>query len=189
MSDPRLFVALDVPSEVQQAVNAMAAPLRADEQRVAWSRPDGWHVTLAFLGNVPSDRVEDVVEVAGTAVRQAAAAALPAGRVQLSVGAPGSFGDRVAWLAVEADPDGAVAAIGEAVQIALEEADLPVDRKPVRPHLTVARGRRRLPRGLVDRLSPVDASWTVDRAVVMASILNRGPARYEEIASLPFGSG
>jgi len=189
MSDPRLFVALPVVPEVRAAVDEAVTPIRAGGDRVAWTHPDGWHVTLAFLGTVHASRVDEVVEVAGAAVRSVAAAgALGASLVLLQVGTPGTFGDRVAWLRVDDEPAGAVAALGSAVQQALAAADLPVDRKPVRPHLTLARGRRRLPGGFVDRLPTVDASWSVDRAVLVASILGKGPARYEEVASLPFAA-
>jgi 2'-5' RNA ligase len=188
MSDPRLFVALPVAEEVAAAVDAALAPMRTSEDRVAWTRSDGWHVTLAFLGTVQASRVDEVVEVAGAAVRSVAAAGAlgDSCMVRLRVGVPGTFGDRVAWLRVDDEPTGVVAALGSAVKQALAVADLPVDRKPVRPHLTLARGRGRLPGGFVDRLPTVEAAWSVGRAVVVASILGKGPARYEEVASLPF---
>jgi 2'-5' RNA ligase len=189
MSDPRLFVALPVALDVRGAVEDAVAPIRTGEDRVAWTRPDGWHVTLAFLGSVELARVDEVVQVCGAAVRSAAAGAMGgAPVVRLEVGAPGAFSDRVAWLLVDDEPAGAVAALGSAVQEALAAASLPVDRKAVRPHLTVARGRRRLPGGFVDRLPTVEATWTVDRAVVIESVLGKGPARYEEVASLPFAA-
>lgn len=189
MSDPRLFVALPVAPEVRAAVEAAVAPMQAREDRVAWTRPDGWHVTLAFLGTLPAGDVDEVVQVCGAAVRSAATGQLHgAAAVRLRVGAPGTFGDRVAWLRVDDEPVGAVAVLGSAVQEALAAADLPVDRKPVRPHLTLARGRRRLPAGFADQLPTVDAAWSVHRAVLVESVLGRGPARYEEVASLPFGA-
>lgn len=189
MSDPRLFVALPVAPEVRAAVEAAVAPMHAGEDRVAWTRPDGWHVTLAFLGTVPAGDVDEVVQVCGAAVRSAAAGQLHGVEaVRLRVGAPGTFGDRVAWLRVDDEPVGAVAALGSAVQEALAAAEIPIDRKPVRAHLTLARGRRRLPAGFADRLPTVDAAWSVDRAVLVESVLGRGPARYEDVASLPFGA-
>ena len=189
MSDPRLFVALPVADDVRGAVEDAVAPVRVAENRVAWTRPDGWHVTLAFLGTVPASEVDEVVRVCGVTVRTTVAGPLHGvAAVRMRVGEPGTFGDRVAWLRVDDEPVGAVASLGSAVQEALAAADLPVDRKAVRPHLTVARGRRRLPAGFVDRLPTVDAAWSVDRAVLVASILGRAPARYEEVASLPFGA-
>lgn len=190
MSDPRLFVALPVAPEVRVAVEEAVAPVRAVDDRVAWTRPDGWHVTLAFLGTVPAADVDEVVHVCAAAVTAVVAGGAlgDLATVRLRVGGPGTFGDRVAWLRVDDEPVGAVAALGSAVQEALAAADLPVDRKPVRPHLTLARGRRHLPAGFVDRLPTVDAAWSADRAVVVESILGRGPARYEDVASLPFGA-
>ena len=47
----RLFVAVPVPDAVRDHVLDAVGDLRGDE-RLAWTRPDGWHATLAFVGEV-----------------------------------------------------------------------------------------------------------------------------------------
>lgn len=183
----RLFVALPVDAGVVARLDAAVAPVRQEFDRASWTRPSGWHVTLAFLGEVPDHRVDTVADVVRDAVAEFRASWLADGPLRLVLGEPGTFGDRVAHVRVGDEPSGAVAALGEAVQQALAGAGLPVERKPVRPHLTLARGRgrgRRLPAGLVERLPTVTAAWTVDAVEVVQSILSGGPARYEAVASL-----
>lgn len=174
----RLFVALHVDDEVRRSVEAALAPLRGRDDRLRWTRPDGWHVTLAFLGNV-----ESAVEVVEAAVARGIGSAA-VGEVTLRLGEPGRFGRRAAWLGVDDEPRGAVRSLAEAIQAELEEAALPVDRREVRPHLTLARprGRRDLPAGFVEELPSVAGSWTVRHVTLYRSHTEPGGARYEEVA-------
>ena len=180
----RLFVALLVPEHVRVLGQAAAAPAREVAPELTWTRPEGWHLTLAFLGPVAVDRVPAVEETVGGAV-----AAAGVGPIGCRLGVPGRFGGRALWLGVEDDPAGAIAALGEAVQAALEAAPgLPVQRQPVRPHLTLARASRRgarITEAVTAAVAPVTASWEADEVALVRSHLGGGPARYAEVASWP----
>ncbi|MFP5309070.1 MAG: RNA 2',3'-cyclic phosphodiesterase [Actinomycetes bacterium] len=176
----RLFVALPVATSVRRGLAAALAGRRAGTDW-RWTAPETWHVTLAFLGDVwedPADvaaLVAEGVEAVGTRV------------VGLRLGGPIALGDRVVAYAVDDDPAGAVARLGEQVQGALDAANVPVQRRAVVPHLTVARARGRAA-GACDlaAVPPVDAAWEVDRAVVFASTLGAEGARYDALAEVPF---
>lgn len=179
----RLFAALPLADDVVATIEAATADHRRRHRDLAWTPPASWHVTLAFLGTVGPDRVDDAAAV----LHHAAAGR---GGIELRLDAPGRFGQRVAWLAVADRPAGAVAALGEGLQAALADAGMPVDRRPVRPHVTLARarGRRgRLPPTLVDGLPRLDATWRVTTATLYRSHLGAGPVRYEPLASAPLG--
>lgn len=179
----RLFVALPVPDHVVDHVRTAIAPWWTDE-RVAWTRPDGWHVTVAFLGEVEHEPDEVV-----TAVRAGARAAA-ASTVDLATGRVVPLGRGALALEVHDAPDGAVAGLGVDVQAALAAADLPVTRRPVRPHLTVGRARRRrpVPADLLDDVQVPPTRWRVDRLEVVQSILGRGPATYAPVATVGLSS-
>lgn len=183
---PRLFVALPVPERVADALAAWLAVWRAGPGAdlcgtLRWTRPEGWHLTLAFLGATPHHLVDAVVDQVRDAV---AARPLPD---RLSLDRPGRFGGRVLWLGVRDEPSGAVAELGATVQERLVANGLPVARQPVRAHLTLARARggRRVTDAAVAALSgeelPRDA-WRPDAVHVMASELGQGPARYHTAA-------
>jgi RNA 2',3'-cyclic 3'-phosphodiesterase len=185
----RLFVALPVPERVRTSLASAVAPCRDRLDGLSWTRPEGWHVTLAFLGSVDDHLVDEVV---ATVAAAAAAAAVTA--PMLALGAAGRFGGRALWVRVDDDPQGTVAALGEGVQAALDDAGLPVQRRPVRPHVTLARGRRDRPvaRRDVDAVAAVlDPDpvhrWHADGVEVVRSLLGRGPARYVTLAAVPFG--
>jgi RNA 2',3'-cyclic 3'-phosphodiesterase len=179
----RLFVALAVPDEVRALVDGALAPLRRRHPRLRWTRPESWHVTCAFLGEVADDRREEVVSV----VRTAVGASGPAR--SLALGEPGTFGGRTAWLRVVDEPAGRVVALGERLQTALAGAELPVETREVHPHLTVARtrGRARLPDGLVAELPRPDARWVPERVTLWRSHIGADGARHEALAHVDWG--
>jgi RNA 2',3'-cyclic 3'-phosphodiesterase len=169
----RLFVAVGVPPAVCGTVEAAIADLRVAHPQLRWVSPEGWHLTLAFLGWVGADRAE----MAGAAVGEASAGVGP---FELSLdGRLDAFGGRVLWAAVAAP--GEAETLAERVRASLAARDLPVDERPFRPHLTVARAPRgqRVPTALRGPLRGLAGSWRVDEVVVMRSHLGREGARYE----------
>jgi 2'-5' RNA ligase len=67
----RLFVAVDLPDRLADAVADAQAPL-ADADGLRFVDPGSAHLTLQFLGDVDPDRVPTVVEATETAVDAAA---------------------------------------------------------------------------------------------------------------------
>jgi RNA 2',3'-cyclic 3'-phosphodiesterase len=179
----RLFVALPVPDHVRVLAQAAAAPAKDAHPELSWTRPAGWHVTLAYLGDVAVDRVPAIERSVGEVVGGAG------GPIACHLGAAGSCGRRALWLEVVDDPRGAVASLGAAVQSTLVAASLPVQPQEVRPHLTLARASKRGAdaRDAVGEVASVTAAWEADEVALVRSHLGDGPARYEAIATFPFG--
>ena len=48
----RAFLALEVRPAVKERLAAAQENLRRELPRARWTRPDGWHLTLKFLGEV-----------------------------------------------------------------------------------------------------------------------------------------
>jgi RNA 2',3'-cyclic 3'-phosphodiesterase len=184
----RLFVALPVPPDVRQGLERVQARLQGRADDLRFTRPEGWHVTLAFLGDVAAERLDEV----GRVVEEVAAGH---GAIPLTLAGPGRFGSKVLWVAVEDEPAGTVAALGERLQVAIAAAGLPVQEQPVHPHLTLARGGRGRPvreRYLDDLAEELDAvtlpdSWVAEEAQVWRSELGRGPARYHVVSRTSLG--
>lgn len=182
----RLFAALEVADDVRERLAAAVGPVRGRYERLRWTPPHQWHLTIAFLGSVEEHRLAAVEEALAVA-----AATAPA-RIDLRLGPVGHFGRRVLWVGVAEEPPGAVAALGEAAQRALLAAGLPVDEKPVSPHITLARPGtrgRKLPAAVTDDVPVVEAAWHVDDLVLLSSV--RGghgePNRYEVVTRFPLG--
>lgn len=178
----RLFAGLPLSDDVRSVLrDAVDAAARADDDW-GWTRSSSWHVTLAFLGEVAPDHRDDVEAVIGSAVRRRGRA------IELTVDDLAVKSRRMVWARIDAAPEGALAGLGEGIQIALEDAGLPVDRKPVAGHVTLARwrgGGRRAPRSAWPELPDVAVSWSPGEVVLWQSHLGDGPARYEALASFP----
>jgi 2'-5' RNA ligase len=181
----RCFVAIPAPADLRAALAAAVTAWRSDPGApdLRWTDPDGWHVTLAFLGATDPNSVPGLGQALGDAVRETPPFTLDTRRVG-AFPRPGAA--QSVWLGIT-DPDGRLGALAAAVQAAV----LPPDaRRPLRAHLTLGRSRagRGEPLGpwLATREFP-QARLPVDDVVLYRSHLGRGPAQYSELARVPLG--
>jgi len=176
----RCFVAVPIGAALRADMAAAVDDWRRrpDTQRLSWTDPDAWHLTLAFLGAIAPERVPALARVLDRQMRR-----VPSFTVRTSgVGAfPRARRARVAWYGV-ADPLARLSSLAAAVR-----TDLGIeDGAPFRAHITLARARDETGvdlRRWVSEAAPPSGSIDVDRIDLMRSHLGRGPARYELLAS------
>lgn len=178
----RLFVALNPPPEVQQAVWQAFAPLRARPYPVKWLPPEGIHVTLKFLGEVEDARGPGLVRALGDAVGGARA-------VTLVVRGAGAFPDvhrpRVFWAGIEPEP--ALELLADRVERAFSPLGFPTEARAFRPHLTLGRAARNARPQEFDGMAaaleelPVEASAIVDGVELMNSVLRPEGPGYQRV--------
>jgi RNA 2',3'-cyclic 3'-phosphodiesterase len=175
----RLFVAVDVPSEVQRAVDRAIRPWRWTLE-ARWVAPEQRHVTVRFLGAVDAD----AIDLVGVGVAAAAGSVAPVETRLAGLGAfPSERRARVLWAGID-DAAGRLAAIAAALDAALVPR-FPPEPRAFRPHLTLARidPPLRLPDGVVTAtVEPV--GFRVDRVVLYESVLGSGPPRYEALEEI-----
>ncbi|HVE91018.1 MAG TPA: RNA 2',3'-cyclic phosphodiesterase [Actinomycetota bacterium] len=180
----RLFVAVDPPGDIKSALERdVVGPLRQELPAARWTRSDGRHLTLKFLGEVDDSRV---AEVAG-AVRDAARRHTPFDAAFDRIGGfPNLRRPRVVWVGIGpgAEPMSALAA---SVEEGLEDLGFEPEGRPFRPHLTLARFK------VPDRVSelpdiavPSD-TFTVRGVVLFRSQLRREGTAYTPLDELPLG--
>ncbi len=155
----RLFFALPLPealrSELGRWQQGQAGP-------GGWSRPEGLHLTLAFLGLRPP---EGLGRLAGAGAAVAARHRALRLRTAGLGGFPGEDRARVLWLGVAPEP--ALEALAEDLRAVLAEAGEPFDAKAFRPHITLARFRR--PRPVAAAPAPPPAAFEVPELVLFES--------------------
>jgi RNA 2',3'-cyclic 3'-phosphodiesterase len=178
----RLFVAVDVPAAVRDSLQNAIRPLHETIPGARWTRPDAWHVTMKFLGNV-EPRLRGWVE---GAVGEAAAEAESLESRMKALGAfPSPRKARVMWAGLE-DPNGSLVRLAGTLDRLLER-EFPPGKRPFTPHLTLARFKEQaaLPD---DALAvPIDSAvFMVDRLVLYRSHLQRPHAVYEPLRMFPF---
>jgi 2'-5' RNA ligase len=184
----RLFVALELPAGVRDALTAWTARVTGDDPALRPVTPDALHLTLAFLGVRPPADVGPVADAAAGAV---AGGAWPEA---LALG-------EALWLAPRRphvltvgvdDLDGALAALQARLVAGLtRELGWEPERRRFLPHVTVARVRRgRVPRGYDVPEPPQPGPFAAAGVAVMRSELSAGGARYEVLSAVgPEGAG
>lgn len=172
----RLFLAVRPLASVLDELETYIGPRRDAEAALRWVQPDHWHLTLSFLGDVPGDRADQVIEnLAPVAERTAP--------FRLALGGAGCFphpgAAKALWLGVQ---DGAaeLEALARRCRAAAARAGVGVEGGRFQPHLTVARSNR----GIVARrwLELLDTfgnfAWQVTDFVLIDSELTRGGPRH-----------
>jgi 2'-5' RNA ligase len=175
----RLFIALELPDAARAALAAFReAAADADVWRPVGD--DALHVTLAFLGYRPP-AAREAIEAVVAAESGGPAPALALGRALLLP--PGRA--RVLSVALE-DVDGALARLQARVSDALAGAGLYTpEKRPYRPHATVARLRPRARSPREVSRAPEPLAFHGSAVVLYASRLHPAGARYEALARAP----
>lgn len=174
----RTFIALDIPSVLQDDVAALARQLKTAVEGRFVPR-ENYHLTIAFLGDA-SER--DLAE-AMTVLDEAAGRFDP---VELSPDGLGKFGranDATLWLGFMQDP--ALMELAAFVRAGLDDASVSFDAKPFLPHLTIAR-RAALDHGMLPAL-PFPAPGQTDELTLFKSTLTGDGAIYEPIYTARLG--
>ncbi len=182
----RLFVAVDVPEDVRELVQAAIAPVRERYPLARWVPKENQHVTVKFLGSTWPRLVEWVHE----SVASVATGIEPFQTRVTGVSAfPSPRKARVLWAGLD-DPDGRMAATAAALDEALAKEFKP-EKRAFTAHLTVARFDPPVPlddealSGAETRSNP----FPVDRLVLYRSHLRRPAPIYEPLAEFPLGGG
>jgi 2'-5' RNA ligase len=134
----RLFVALEIASAVRENLATLMKELSTLEKQSAgkkarWVRQENLHLTLKFIGEVATNRLDGIV---------AALSAVRSGRqAELQFRGLGFFPDekrpRVLWAGIDASPN--LAAIAGDIERQLEPLGFPREKRAFTPHLTLAR--------------------------------------------------
>ena len=148
---PRLFTAIPLPPVVTQAL-ADLQPLPASGVRPV--APAQMHVTLHFIGEAEIEETAELLQV------------VPMQRFELAVSGVGQFGPgEVLWAGVQ--PHALLRQLHADIGQALVAGGIAVEKRPYRPHITLARCKPHAPPDLVPdfldrhvalRLPPVTAT-------------------------------
>ncbi len=144
-------------------------------------RPENWHLTLRFLGEVNEAAADRVVREVDAAERG------PAFRIRWgSLGAfPRPRRANVLWLGLERGAEEAER-LAAVVEEATEAAGFPPEDRPFRSHLTLSRLRPDQDvTPVLEAVPPLGLAMPVDRVVLFGSHLGPGGPRYEQVESFP----
>jgi 2'-5' RNA ligase len=182
----RSFFAVALSEEARAAAARLAGRLRESErgEGVRWVRPESYHLTLRFLGNVDRQAIPELAERVGEEIAPLTPFAIHLGCALVF---PSPRSPRVVALAVE--PEAPLATLAERVERGVVAAGLPAERRRFRAHLTLGRVRnRRFPAVGLDVVTGCPA-WPVDEIVLFQSDLLRSGAVYTPLERIALRGG
>lgn len=172
----RAFVAIRPPEEIVDRL----MDLQTDLRDVHWTPADNLHLTLVFLGAHPGPVLSDV---------DAALLEIDTPAFELSLAGVGALGGRdarVVYAGVR--ENGTLRQLHAKAAQAARQAEIALDRKRFRPHVTLGRAARggmsavALERWLNEHALFEAEPFLVDRVGLYRSELGSGPPRYELLA-------
>jgi 2'-5' RNA ligase len=180
----RAFIAIDLPDSIHSALVEKQAALRPACPDARWTRPEGIHLTLKFLGQINDVQVERVTGALASLGRFEA--------FWVEVKGFGFFPDarrpRVFWVGLEAPPE--LSELATRVEALMEGIGFPREQRVFTPHLTLARFQVPRPqpalRELLNQQGELDLGrFEVSELFLFESKLSPRGAEYRKVARFP----
>ncbi len=134
----RCFLAIEVPEALKRRIHRALEPLIQRFPELKWVKPENYHITLKFLGEVP----EDFPAKSREALQRISQETRPFSLRVHELGAfPHLTQARVLWLRLDGDL-ARLEDLAQRVETAMESLGIPRDSRAFKAHLTVARARR-----------------------------------------------
>ena len=183
----RLFIAIELPENLIQRIARVQEQLEKQipARAVRWVKPESIHLTLKFLGDVETTRIDSL----SPALVQATASHSSFSLEVAELGCfPNTRRPRVLWLGLygEVEPLGR---LQQSVESRIVELGFEPEDRPFSPHLTLARVQRGINRDDVSKVGlaaerglakPV-GGWQVTSLSLMRSQLKPSGAIYTEV--------
>jgi len=128
----RIFIALDIDDAVRARLELFLDGVHGFAPEARWVRPESMHVTLKFIGEKPSDFVDEITRALGY---------VRAGAIEISFRGYGFFptskAPRVFWVGIGAGPE--LSLLAKSVDETTAALGVPREEHEFSPHLTLAR--------------------------------------------------
>ncbi|MBN1429606.1 MAG: RNA 2',3'-cyclic phosphodiesterase [Anaerolineae bacterium] len=186
----RLFIAIELPPDILKTIARVQADLKQaiPDRAVRWTRPEGIHLTLKFLGDVHPSRLDAIK----AALRQAVTGHAP---FELSIHGSGCFPDfarpRVLWVGLAGEME-SLHALQTDVESSIAPLGFPTEERGFNPHLTLARTSQQASREDIAQIGKIVqaysvrqlVAWQVKSIYLMHSRLKPDGAQYTQVAEV-----
>jgi RNA 2',3'-cyclic 3'-phosphodiesterase len=155
----RLFIAVQVPSDQIQKISDISDYFQSQvpPNSMKWVNPANLHITVKFLGETPKEKIEQLQTILLQSVKSLSP-------FELSIEGLGMYPHkrqpRTIWLSVQGSEP--LISYHEQLDSALFHAGFEKDKKPLSPHLTLARVRDRTDRETAHQIGKTLSQFKVD---------------------------
>ena len=189
----RLFIAIPIPEPVRDEIIYVQREMQplAARGAVRWTRPDQFHLTLRFLGDVPVAGLEMLKESVNAVCMSAQPLQLRAAGIGFF---PSPHSPRVAWVGID-DQAGRLVDLQKRIEIAVRPFTAEPGEKNFSGHVTLGRLKNLKPsdaRKLAAHAQTVKdrtfGEWTADEIEIIRSELSPVGARHTTLAAFRLGA-
>jgi 2'-5' RNA ligase len=181
------FFALKLPDEIKLVMKERMESLRSEFPFKNWVHHEDLHITLAFLGNAPQDKLE-------IAQKNTAEALKDSSKFFLEMNQLGIFGkqDSPRIFFADTKQSNELQLIRNKVFRACEDAGFILETRPFRPHITIARkwageeAFQKISLKVWEKLQPTPLKWEAADVAIYQTHLQRTP-KYEAIKLFSLG--
>ncbi|MDD5477159.1 MAG: RNA 2',3'-cyclic phosphodiesterase [Candidatus Omnitrophica bacterium] len=147
----RAFIAIDLPSNIKNAISKMQDKLNTSLPKVNWVAPVNLHLTLKFLGEISPKQLDSINQIISQTVKT-----ITGFKIKLeSLGAfPNEACARIIWIGTDQAPK-ALEQIVAQLETKLAGLGIPKEGRPFRAHITIGR--------IKHRLNPCDLEKGIDQ--------------------------
>ncbi|MGB7746664.1 MAG: RNA 2',3'-cyclic phosphodiesterase [Verrucomicrobiia bacterium] len=189
----RLFIAIPVPEPVRDEIIRVQREMQplAPHGAARWTRPDQFHLTLRFLGDVPVAGLEQLKESVNAVCRSARSLQLRAGGIGFF---PNPHSPRVVWVGID-DQAGLLDDLQKRIETAVRPFTAEPGEKHFSGHVTLGRLKNLKPpdtRKLAAHAQTVKdrmfGEWMAHEIEIIRSELSPGGARHTTLAAFRLGA-
>lgn len=184
MQSVRTFICFQLPAFARQQLVAIQQRLRQSGAHVGWVKPENIHLTIKFLGSVPTGRLDGVSQSVRRAVDREAPFELELTELGFF---PNNRDPKVIWTGPGRLPE-PLQVLHRRVEEEMVAVGFAPDARPFSPHFTL--GRVRSGRNILKLAAAVEAErfqplrFSLTEMVVMGSKLHPGGALYTPISRI-----
>ncbi|WP_079510110.1 RNA 2',3'-cyclic phosphodiesterase [Mesobacillus jeotgali] len=182
------FYALELPGAIKETLTGKVDRLQEQLPFKTWVHPQDLHITLAFLGNAPEDKL-----IASS--QRIEAALSKQSSFDMKIDHLGIFGrkenPRIFWAGLDESPE--LKEVRNNVFSACQAAGFTLEKRPFSPHITIARkwvGEQPFTAEILESAIPFkneQISFHAERVVLYKTHLGKSP-KYESIKQFEFVS-
>ena len=179
----RVFISINLPESFQANIATIQQLIKSHnpDHKIRITQPAGMHVTIQFLGDVPSEQISEITQ-------HMIAAARDFETFMVDFSEPGVFPDnrkpRVVWLGLH-DKDHRLMAIQQQVTQRMKFLGYLPDKRRFHPHLTLGRIKDQRPIVIdhpdIHQVLACLEKWYCDHVALMRSEPSKEGARYTVI--------
>lgn len=190
MTTVRTFIAIEMPRLVTDIVRWSQQALQKGGIHLRWVRPENVHLTLRFLGDVPTDDIAGIRDALERLAEESSPFSL---QVKGAGVFPGTTRPRVVWLGLGGQMH-QLEELCRRLSSLLSEQGIPSEKRPFRGHLTIGRVKDRIDperlRVQLTELATVETRpFSADRICLFKSDLKPGGAVYTPLVMVRTGGG